>query len=134
MLNKLRGFETGGEEGEPEKTFEGDPPLAEEVATSGREENVEDELTEQQSLNQVDTPPSPKITQGLSESRGQDTPATAVLAEEEAVEEEADEKGGLGAGGMADTRDPDEMDHEDPRKSVSAAPSFEEYMKMRQSS
>ena len=85
-------------------------------------------------MNQVDTPPSPKITQGLLESRGQDTPATAVLAEEEAVEEEADEKGGLGAGGMADTRDPDEMDHEDPRKSVSAAPSFEEYMKMRQSS
>ena len=37
MLNKLRGFETGGEEGEPEKTFEGDPPLAEEVATSARE-------------------------------------------------------------------------------------------------
>ena len=37
----------------------------------------------------------------------------------------------LGAGGMADTRDPDAMEHEDPRKSISAAPSFEEYLKMR---
>ena len=32
----------------------------------------------------------------------------------------------LGAGGMADTRDPDALEHEDPRKSISAAPSFEE--------
>ena len=38
----------------------------------------------------------------------------------------------LGAGGMADTRDPDAMEHEDPRKSISAAPSFEEYLKMRE--
>mmetsp|Transcript_15988 Transcript_15988/g.46915 ORF Transcript_15988/g.46915 Transcript_15988/m.46915 type:complete len:87 (+) Transcript_15988:30-290(+) len=38
----------------------------------------------------------------------------------------------IGAGGMADTRDPDEMTHEDPRKSISAAPSFEEYLKQRQ--
>ena len=38
-------------------------------------------------------------------------------------------EGGLGSGGMADTRDPDEMTHEDPRKSISAAPSFEEYLK-----
>lgn len=37
----------------------------------------------------------------------------------------------LGAGGMADTRDPDALVHEDPRKSISAAPSFEEYLKMR---
>ena len=37
----------------------------------------------------------------------------------------------LGAGGMADTRDPDAHDDEDPRKSISAAPSFEEYLKMR---
>ena len=37
----------------------------------------------------------------------------------------------LGAGGMADTRDPDAFVHEDPRKSISAAPSFEEYLKMR---
>ena len=37
----------------------------------------------------------------------------------------------IGAGGMADTRDPAAMKHEDPRKSISEAPSFEEYMKMR---
>eukprot|EP00536_Pseudo-nitzschia_multiseries_P006030 jgi/Psemu1/255043/estExt_Genewise1Plus.C_1240047 len=38
----------------------------------------------------------------------------------------------LGAGGMADTRDPDAFEHEDARKSISAAPSFEEYLKSRQ--
>jgi hypothetical protein len=38
---------------------------------------------------------------------------------------------GLGAGGMADTRDPDALAHDDPRKSISAAPSFEEYLKSR---
>eukprot|EP00523_Entomoneis_sp_CCMP467_P008136 CAMPEP_0168740472 /NCGR_PEP_ID=MMETSP0724-20121128/12002_1 /TAXON_ID=265536 /ORGANISM="Amphiprora sp., Strain CCMP467" /LENGTH=263 /DNA_ID=CAMNT_0008787919 /DNA_START=137 /DNA_END=928 /DNA_ORIENTATION=+ len=37
----------------------------------------------------------------------------------------------LGAGGMADTRDPDAVVHEDPRKSISDAPSFEEYLKQR---
>lgn len=37
----------------------------------------------------------------------------------------------LGAGGMADTRDPDAYQDEDPRKSISEAPSFEEYLKMR---
>jgi hypothetical protein len=37
----------------------------------------------------------------------------------------------IGAGGMADTRDPAAMVHEDPRKSIAAAPSFEEYLKMR---
>ena len=37
----------------------------------------------------------------------------------------------LGAGGMADTRDPDPFVSEDPRTSISAAPSFEEYMKQR---
>jgi len=36
-----------------------------------------------------------------------------------------------GAGGMADTRDPEPQDDEDPRKSISAAPSFEEYLKQR---
>lgn len=40
---------------------------------------------------------------------------------------------GLGAGGMADTRDPNPMDHADPRKSISAAPTFEEYLKARSS-
>jgi hypothetical protein len=38
----------------------------------------------------------------------------------------------LGAGGMADTRNPDPKEDEDPRKSISAAPSFEEYMKQRE--
>ena len=37
----------------------------------------------------------------------------------------------VGKGGMVDTRDPEVMTHEDPRKSISAAPSFEEYMKAR---
>ena len=37
----------------------------------------------------------------------------------------------IGAGGMADTRNPDAQVNEDPRKSISAAPSFEEYLKMR---
>ncbi|KAL7550227.1 hypothetical protein ACHAWF_013463 [Thalassiosira exigua] len=37
----------------------------------------------------------------------------------------------VGAGGMADTRDPEEHQDEDPRKSISAAPSFEEYLKQR---
>jgi uncharacterized surface protein with fasciclin (FAS1) repeats len=34
---------------------------------------------------------------------------------------------------MADTRDPDAKDDADPRKSISAAPSFEEYLKQRAS-
>jgi len=38
-----------------------------------------------------------------------------------------------GAGGMADTRDPDAKVDEDSRKSISAAPSFEEYLKQRDS-
>ncbi|CAB9497412.1 expressed unknown protein [Seminavis robusta] len=38
----------------------------------------------------------------------------------------------IGAGGMADTRDPDAFVDEDPRKSISEAPSFEEYLKQRQ--
>lgn len=37
----------------------------------------------------------------------------------------------IGAGGMADTRDPEAYNDEDPRKSISAAPSFEEYLKQR---
>ena len=47
-----------------------------------------------------------------------------------AVQNEGEPK--LGSGGMADTRDPEEMTHEDPRKSISAAPSFEEYLKQRE--
>eukprot|EP00529_Nitzschia_sp_RCC80_P038469 CAMPEP_0113450936 /NCGR_PEP_ID=MMETSP0014_2-20120614/6084_1 /TAXON_ID=2857 /ORGANISM="Nitzschia sp." /LENGTH=57 /DNA_ID=CAMNT_0000342285 /DNA_START=481 /DNA_END=654 /DNA_ORIENTATION=+ /assembly_acc=CAM_ASM_000159 len=38
----------------------------------------------------------------------------------------------IGAGGMADTRNPDAFEDEDPRKSISEAPSFEEYLKQRQ--
>jgi uncharacterized surface protein with fasciclin (FAS1) repeats len=37
----------------------------------------------------------------------------------------------VGAGGMADTRNPDAYVDSDPRKSISAAPSFEEYLKQR---
>lgn len=33
---------------------------------------------------------------------------------------------------MFDTRDPEAREDEDPRKSIGEAPSFEEYMKMRQ--
>ena len=36
-----------------------------------------------------------------------------------------------GAGGMFDTRDPEAFVHEDPRKSIGEAPSFEEYLKQR---
>jgi len=36
-----------------------------------------------------------------------------------------------GAGGMFDTRDPAAFQHEDPRKSIGEAPSFEEYLKQR---
>ena len=32
---------------------------------------------------------------------------------------------------MADTRDPEAYEDEDPRKSIAEAPSFEEYMKQR---
>ena len=32
---------------------------------------------------------------------------------------------------MFDTRDPEAFVHEDPRKSIAAAPSFEEYLKQR---
>lgn len=38
----------------------------------------------------------------------------------------------IGAGGMADTRDPEAYQDEDPRKSISEAPSFEEYLKQRE--
>mmetsp|Transcript_27415 Transcript_27415/g.62954 ORF Transcript_27415/g.62954 Transcript_27415/m.62954 type:complete len:80 (+) Transcript_27415:219-458(+) len=41
-------------------------------------------------------------------------------------------EGGKGAGGMYDTRDPEPFEDEDPRKSISAAPSFEEYLKSRE--
>merc|ERR1719506_306494 len=44
-----------------------------------------------------------------------------------------DGEGKLGAGGMADTRDPEPFVNEtDKRQSISQAPSFEEYLKSRQ--
>lgn len=44
---------------------------------------------------------------------------------------EGEEEKKLGSGGMADTRDPEPKDDPDPRKSISAAPSFEEYLKQK---
>ena len=47
--------------------------------------------------------------------------------------ENPNEDGKLGAGGMADTRDPEPFVNEtDKRQSISQAPSFEEYLKSRQ--
>lgn len=46
--------------------------------------------------------------------------------------EGADGEKHIGTGGMADTRDPEPKDDPDPRKSISAAPSFEEYLKKKQ--
>ena len=45
---------------------------------------------------------------------------------------QADPNAEKGKGGMADTRDPEPFKNEDdPRKSISVAPSFEEYLKQR---
>ena len=47
--------------------------------------------------------------------------------------QENEGEGKLGAGGMADTRDPEPFVNEsDKRQSISQAPSFEEYLKSRQ--
>jgi|TARA_B110000971_G_C19674669_1_gene348258 hypothetical protein len=45
---------------------------------------------------------------------------------------QAEDEKVLGSGGMADTRDPETVNNDDPRKSISAAPSFEEYLKQRE--
>ena len=46
--------------------------------------------------------------------------------------QENEGEGKLGAGGMADTRDPEPFVNEsDKRQSISQAPSFEEYLKQR---
>ena len=51
----------------------------------------------------------------------------------QAQENQNNEPGKLGAGGMADTRDPEPFVNEsDKRQSISQAPSFEEYLKQRQ--
>jgi hypothetical protein len=56
-------------------------------------------------------------------------PATFGVRTTMSVNSEEPKKG---SGGMFDTRDPDAQDNEDPRKSISAAPSFEEYLKQRE--
>ncbi|CAM9746011.1 unnamed protein product [Pylaiella littoralis] len=58
------------------------------------------------------------------------TPSARAAAPEPATSA-ATGAGHVGSGGMADTRDPTPVNHEDPRKSISAAPSFEEYLKSR---
>lgn len=55
---------------------------------------------------------------------------TLITIDSQHGEEEDDHK--KGSGGMNDTRDPDPVDDPDPRKSISSAPSFEEYLKRRQ--
>ena len=66
----------------------------------------------------------------LRETRAADlarAPDTQLKAQENEGE------GKLGAGGMADTRDPEPFVNEtDKRQSISQAPSFEEYLKSRQ--
>lgn len=81
------------------------------------------------------TPPTAENSETETVESSSVSPAADVTATLDVEEEhKSEEQGELGAGGMADTRDPDELDHEDPRKSISAAPTFEEYLKMRQSS
>eukprot|EP00980_Cylindrotheca_fusiformis_P030555 scaffold25026_cov142-Cylindrotheca_fusiformis.AAC.1 len=61
-------------------------------------------------------------------------PASAHVVEAATTSNHSEPKThGLGAGGMADTRDPEAYADADPRKSISAAPTFEEYMKLRES-
>jgi hypothetical protein len=56
----------------------------------------------------------------------------AVATNGESMTNGANGASTLGAGGMSDTRDPGAYSDKDPRKSISSAPSFEEYMKSRQ--
>jgi hypothetical protein len=56
-------------------------------------------------------------------------PAQTAFTRGVAVHAEEPKKG---SGGMYDTRDPEPHKDEDPRKSISEAPSFEEYLKQRQ--
>jgi hypothetical protein len=55
----------------------------------------------------------------------------AVACLQRAEQKEGEPKKHIGTGGMADTRDPEPKDDPDPRKSISKAPSFEEYLKSR---
>jgi putative membrane protein len=56
----------------------------------------------------------------------------AVASNGESMTPGANGASTLGAGGMSDTRDPEAYLDDDPRKSISSAPTFEEYMKSRQ--
>mmetsp|Transcript_7144 Transcript_7144/g.10006 ORF Transcript_7144/g.10006 Transcript_7144/m.10006 type:complete len:81 (-) Transcript_7144:69-311(-) len=58
-------------------------------------------------------------------------PASQPLQRSKALRSDQGNKH-VGTGGMNDTRDPDPVDDEDPRKSISAAPTFEEYLKLKQ--
>jgi len=58
-------------------------------------------------------------------------PAPAAAAPAPAAPAAPSAEGHIGSGGMADTRIVETLQHEDPRKSISAAPSFEEYLKSR---
>jgi len=58
-------------------------------------------------------------------------PAPAAFMRSTAVYNTPGEEPKKGSGGMFDTRDPEPFVDEDPRKSISAAPSFEEYLKQR---
>jgi len=69
----------------------------------------------------------------LATSASAFAPSAAFSRTSMAIHAEGDEAPELGAGGMADTRDPDAKVDEDSRKSISAAPSFEEYLKQRDS-
>ena len=60
-------------------------------------------------------------------------PAASKVSKVVVRGENPNEDGKLGAGGMADTRDPEPFVNEtDKRQSISQAPSFEEYLKSRQ--
>jgi len=69
----------------------------------------------------------------LATSASAFAPSAAFSRTSMAIRAEGDEEPELGKGGMADTRDPDAKTDEDSRKSISAAPSFEEYLKQRDS-
>ena len=69
------------------------------------------------------------ILLGLVASASAFSPALVARSNGVALYSEPPKKG---AGGMFDTRDPEPQENEDPRKSISEAPSFEEYLKQRQ--
>ena len=58
-------------------------------------------------------------------------PSTSLMAEEKKVDWEQAAEMGWSMGGEDYSRNPEVKEHEDPRKSITPAPSFEEYMKAR---